>query len=1066
MTRFFCILLYLCPILIRAQNNPILPITGKVFTIDKQALPGTTLQFKKSKAAFLSTTDGSFNISGITLPDTLIVSHIGYLTKQVVINNSGLSLSIFLEANNGILNEVTVNTGYQSVPKERSTGSFVLIDKELINRKVSTNILDRLDGVTSGLIFNRNKTPGANESEIVIRGRSTIFGQVNPLIVVDNFPYDGDINNINPNEVESITVLKDAAASSIWGVRSGNGVIVITTKKGNAGQAPKVSFNTNLTIGSKPDLFYQPLLDAKDYIDVESFLFAKGYYNSRINSPYLSISPAVAIMAARRNSTISAADSATQMNALANNDVRSDLLSYFYRPSVSQQYALSISGGGNSNQYFLFAGYDKTLGNQQGYDQGRVNLTAKNTLQIIPNKLELSTNIAFTSSTADIAPAAFNNAYPIYQKLVDANGNALPVYSNYKKTWLDTIGQGQLLDWTLRPYDELRFSNNHTRVTDYRIAATLKYKIISKLDLTLLYQYEDGRSTQDNFQTQNTYATRDLINRFTQPDYTLKNPVRQVPLGTLDDNTLSSYNSNNARALLGYNTIVGEDGKLTVLAGTEVKDYQSFTSAKRLYGYNVDNATDIAISPITSYPTLPIGALTLISGARSQSGTADRYLSYFGNAGYTYRKRYLFNASARKDESNLFGVNANQKGVPLWSAGLGWITSNEKWFHSSALSYLKIRTTFGYNGNVDKSTSAYTTGGVGLSSFFTQPTVSIINPPNPDLSWEKTSLINLGADFALFQGTLSGSLEGYYRKGTNLTGLSQVAAQTGVTQFRQNIADISGRGIDLSLFARPIHDQFTWDINFLYSYNTDRIDRYLLAPSAVKLYVTGISSNPMEGKSWSAVYAYKWNGLSPSTGDPQGYVGGATSTDFSKLISPATTADISYMGNGRPTHFGSLRNTFSYRHISLSCNIMYELGYYYRRSSVSYASMFSGSLAYGNMNLTNADVAKRWQKPGDELVTNVPSMLYPGNASRDEFYNYSETLVEKGDHIRLRDIQLSYDLSFTNQKNNPVKNAKVYLYANNIGILWRANKSHTDPDAVTGLPAPLTISAGVNIDFK
>ena len=1067
MMRSFCLLLYLCPLFTLAQVTPKSPdLRGKIVSAENLPIQGASIRLLHAHYTTVSGTDGNFQLTKPIGKDTLLISYTGYLDKKIIIIDGNQFLTIRLESQLTQLDEVVVNTGYQSLPKERSTGSFVQIDKELLNRRVSTNILDRLDGITSGLIFNRNKTPAANESDIVIRGRSTIYGQVNPLIIVDNFPYDGDISNINPNEVESITILKDASAASIWGVRSGNGVIVITTKKGKAGQAPKISFNTNITVGNRPNLYYQPTLDANNYIAIESFLFSKGYYNSRINNAYQSLSPVVDILAKRRAGLISSADSSAQIGALQGIDVRNDLSKYFYRPAVSQQYALTVSGGSVSNQYFLMAGYDKNISNQKGYANDRININAKNNFQLIPNKLELSANLAFTSSTSDIAFAAFNNSYPIYQKLVDANGKAVTVYNNYRKSWLDTIGQGQLLDWTNRPYDELGYANNHIRLTDYRMGVTIKYKITKKLDLNLLYQYQDGRTNQDNAQGQNTYFTRDIINRYTQVDYIAKNPVRNAPLGTILDNTISSYSANSARAIANYNSILGKHGQVTVLAGTEIKDYHSFNSVKRLYGYNSDNATDIPISATTLYPTLPAGTQPKLPYINTQSGTTDRYLSYFANAGYSYQNKYLLTISARKDESNLFGVAANQKGVPLWSAGLGWILSQESFFKSRTINYLKLRLTYGYNGNVDKSTTAYTTGATGLGSIFNQPTIDLVNPPNPDLSWEKTSLTNLAVDFGLFNGRLQGSLEGYYRKGTNLTGISEVASQTGVSQFRQNIADISGQGIDFTLSATPVKTNLVWEINFLYSYNTDRIDRYLLAPSSIKRYVENITSNPVQGKPWSAIYAFKWNGLNPSTGDPQGFVSGSSSTDFTKLVSPGTTADISYIGPGRPTHFGSIRNNFSYKHFGLSCNIVYEMGYFYRRSSVNYANTFSGSLNYGNYTLAHGDLAKRWQKPGDELTTNVPSLVYPAVSARDEFYTYSEVLVEKGDHIRLRDIQAYYDINLTKQKSSPFRNARVYLYANNIGIIWRANHSGIDPDAVTGMPAPFSLSAGVNIDFK
>lgn len=1065
MIRIFCLLAMFCPIFsfTQTKTTPV-SLSGLVVSNSSPPAPlaGVDLVLLKSKHRAISGSDGGFSISAVSLPDTLLVSLTGYRSQKIPVTSSGPAL-ITMEAVTALLDEVVVNTGYQSLPKERSAGSFVQVDNELLNRRVGSSVLDRLDGITSGLIFNRNRTAAANESAIIIRGRSTLFASPDPLIVVDNFPYDGDINNINPNDIENITILRDAAAASIWGVRSGNGVIVITTKKGKSGQTPKLSFNTNITFGDKPDLYYQPVLDAPGYIAMESFLFSKGYYNSRVTSPYQGLSPAVVIFSQRKAGLISAADSASQIDALSRNDVRSDLLRYFYRPGISQQYDLSLIGGNSFSQYYLSAGYDKSLSNSINNDQDRITIHGRNTYQLIRNRLELTGDMSFSSTRTNASTGALNQAFPIYSRLVDDNGNALPIFRDYRKKWLDTIAQGQLQDWVNRPYDELRLANNQTLLTDYRLLTSLKYTIRKGWDLSVSYQLEKGTSNNQNLQSQQTYFTRDFINRFTLPDYTTNIPTRQVPLGDILDISELNFTSHNARAVMNYSVNPGKSHRLDLLGGTEIKDFSSFTSNRRLFGYNEANATDITINPVTLFPTLPVGSLSRISLTNAQKGLTDRYFSCFGNAGYTLLDRYLVNISGRRDESNLFGVSANQKGVPLWSAGAAWIASKESFFHIPFVNYLKLKLTYGFNGNVDKSTSAYTTAGVGTTSVFQQPSSFLVNPPNPDLSWEKIGIVNTGMDFTLFNGMVNGSLDYYVKKGNNLIGNSQVASQTGVSQFRQNIADITTRGLDLSLTARPIKGNLSWTVNFLYSHVYDEVSRYLLNPSQVKVYVTNITSNPLAGKPWSAIFAYRWAGLSPLNGDPQGITDGQLSTNYTRLINPVSTAELVYMGAGRPTSFGSIRNDLAFKRISLSINLVYELGYYYRKTPVNYTNIFGSSLTYGN--LVTGDFANRWQKPGDELSTNVPSLVYPAISARDEFYQFSETLVEKGDHLRLRDIRLSYDMPLPTRKNYPIRSCRLYLYANNIGILWRANHSGIDPDNVTGFPAPRTIAAGVSFEF-
>src|SRR6201996_1293242 len=270
----------------------------------------------------------------------LRVSSIAYESQDVLLPERGKQVDIFLKSRVGALEAVEVHTGYQDIRRSHITGSVDQIDNNLLNRRVSTNILDRIDGVASSVLFNKNPVAGVNQSSITIRGRSTIYANPNPLVVVDNFPYPGDFNNINPADVESITVLKDAAAASIWGAFSGNEVIVITTKKGKLRQAPKISFTSSLTVGQKPNLYYQKILSSSDYIDIEDSLYHWGYYaNQLAAAPGLSgpLPPVIEIMDSAAKGLLSSADSAREVNAYRKIDSRKDLMKYFYQPSLNSQ---------------------------------------------------------------------------------------------------------------------------------------------------------------------------------------------------------------------------------------------------------------------------------------------------------------------------------------------------------------------------------------------------------------------------------------------------------------------------------------------------------------------------------------------------------------------------------------------------------------------------------------------------------------------------------------------------------------------------------------------------------
>lgn len=1063
--RIFCLLAMLCLYMNHSQAQQINQswLEGQVISaVTSATLSDVELQLSKARRGTITDNEGRFRILVKSLPDTLIVRLTGYETQRLPIHTLA-PVNVLLVPITNELQAVEVHTGYQSIPGERATGSFVSIDQTLLNRRIGASILDRLDGIASGLIFNRNRTPNANEPAIMIRGRSTLFANTEPLIVVDNFPYEGDINQINPNDIESITLLKDAAASSIWGVRAGNGVIVITTKKGKQATKPRISFNSNITIGEKPDLWYQQIAAASDIIEMESFLFSRGFYNNRINQVHLPLSQAVSIFHQRRMGSLSAADSANSIQALSGIDNRRNLDQYFYRRSVLQQYALSVNGGSNGHTYFFSTGIDKMQHQQIASQQSRITIRARNQIDIIKEKLDISTDINIALSQTQNPSGFYFNTTSVYEQLVTDKGEAASIYRDYRKSWLDTIGRGQLLNWQYRPYDEINNVDDKTKRSDTRLLTTLRWKIMPQMNIQVSYQHERGVSESKNYRNMENYYTRDLINRFTQPNYQTGIPTIHVPIGDILNRIDYQFNSHYGRIQWSYQKRWSSDHRIDILAGTEIRQVSNTSLGYTRYGINRNNATDILADHISLFPALPLGFNSRIPFTQNQSENTDRYLSYYTNMGYNFREKYQLTLSARKDESNLFGVDANQRTVPLWSVGAGWILSKESFLKKNWLQHLKLRITYGLSGNIDKSATAYTTAGIGFNSIFAQPTNFLINPPNPFLSWEKVEMLNLATDFSLWKGGISGSFEYYIKNGKNLIGNSPMAPQTGITQFRQNIAHLQTRGFDLTLNAKIFSRNFQWNTQFLLSLNQDKVQKYLLVPPAIKNYITNITSNPLEGKPWAAMFAYQWAGLDPVNGHPQGILDGVISTNYNRITGPAAIGELVYLGSGRPTVFGNFRNDFAYRNWNLSFNTVYSLGYYFRRPSIFYTAAFNSSMS-GIPN-AHADIAARWKNPGDEVTTQIPSWVYPAIPARDEFYQYSTALVEKGDHIRLRDIRISYQLLLKQTNRSGIKSCQLYAYINNISILWRANTKGIDPDNITGFPTPRTFAIGTQIEF-
>jgi TonB-linked SusC/RagA family outer membrane protein len=1049
-------------------NNNQLPVTGAL------------LLLKKSHSRAVTNASGNAIISLATTADTLIISHIAYQPKRIAVSAGSTSpILITLLENTQQLQEVVVSTGYQTLPKERATGSFAYVDNQLLNRRVSTDVISKLEGNVPGLLFNRNvsstlsNTGGNNLS---IRGHNTLFANDQPLVIVDGFPYDGDITNLNPADVDNISVLKDAAASSIWGVRSGNGVIVITTKKGRPGQKPVVEINANITVGNKPDLYYSPnWINSTDFIDIEEKLYGMGYYANDLNSStYTPVSPVVALLDQQSRGLVSAADANAQINALRNNDLRKDETKYLYQHSVSQQYALSLRGGGTKNDYSFSMGLDNNTANQVGNRNYRVTLNSLNNFYLFKGfVLSAGVNYVLGKTTANspltsLVPGGTKSTYYPYAQLADASGNGLNLVKDYAASYTDTAGGGNFLNWKYNPLNELRYADNTNQTVNTRLDLGVKYAVADGFSAEVKYQYERENNTLANYDSDSTYYARNLINRFT--DLTASNAqglIYPIPLGGIFNQAFSVLNAHHLRGQLGYSRTFPTQHNITVIAGAEINQDVTTSSNYLSYGYDKNTGTSTAVDWIDRFSTNPSGNISTLPNTGTGFGKlTNRYISYYGNASYTYQDKYLISASGRIDKSNLFGVQTNQQSVPLYSAGLAWVFSKESFYHASWLPYGKLRLTYGYNANLNNSITALTTAlNVGNSSYYYMLPYSIIaHPGDPELRWEKIRMFNLGLDFAIKKDILSGSLEFFFKKGKDIIGEAPLPPSTGLTTLYGNFSDMKGHGMDLTLHSINIrHARFQWTSQWMLSYVRDQVTKYDVTTTAFN-YITGGDGSggsvyPLTGKPVFAVYSYRWEGLN-SSGNPQGFTAGKISTDYSNIISNTTPDSMVYNGPARPTIFGSLRNTFTYKGISLSFNVIFKLNYYFRRSSVNYENLYVGWVG-------NKDYYRRWQQPGDEKTTNVPAIQYPPvNSDRETFYQYASVLVDKGDHVRLQDISISYDLTPCLKKGTPFTSLSVYGYLNNVGILWRANKDGLDPDLyANSLPLPKTYSIGIKANF-
>ncbi len=1046
-------------------------VKGKVVDENGEPLVGASVTVKGTNRLVTTNEKGEFSFMGVDEKAMLVISYIGYEIREIPVKADFGNVA--MQMSTGKLDEVSVmvSTGYQSLAKERSTGSFTYIDNKKFNEQISTDVLSRLESTANGLVFDRARGP---QPQITIRGLSTVqASMMEPLIVLDNFPYDGDINNINPNDVESITILKDAAAASIWGAKAANGVIIITTKKGKFNQPLAINFSVNATIADKPDLFYKKQMSSSDFIDVEQMLFEKGYYTSQINSASKPVlSPVVELLIKRNTSSqtdIQLIDQ--QINSLRNRDVRNDFNRYIYQRPLKQQYSLTAQGGSALMGWNLSVGYDRNLDNlNAGYD--RLNLRFQNVLKPVKN-LEITSGLTFSQSSTNSGKQGYGNIsskgssiYP-YAAFADDSGNAIPMAKDWRYNYIETVGGGKLLDWKYYPLDDYRHLKNSSKLSDLLANVGLNYHVVAGLNLDIKYQYERQSGNNELFQGQESYYARNMINGYTQIG-SLGEVIYRVPKGAVVSYADNLMQSNNLRGQLNFNRDWGRHS-VTAIAGSELRQSNPIGHTSRIYGFDMNTLTSGTVDFTLQYPNYVTGNRSFIDNGISISDRLTRFVSVYANAAYSYSDKYTISLSARRDASNLFGFQTNDRWNPLWSIGAAWELSKEDFYGKSALydllPYVKIRTTYGFSGNIHPSMAAATTIQYEGNSLYTMsPYAHFNNYANPDLKWETTGMLNLGLDFRSANNRVSGSVEYYRKKSKDLFATFPVDYTGGVgTTITKNAANMEGEGFDILFQSLNINADFKWNTELNFSANQDKITNFYLSSERGSAFMAAVPTlTGVIGKPVYSMLAYRWAGLDPQNGSPRGYLNGEVSSNYANLTGVQTTLnDLEYYGSAIPTVFGSVGNTFSWKGFSASVRIMYKLGYYFRKSTISYSGLFA------NWN-GHSDYANRWQKPGDELITNIPAMAYPASSPSESFYSFSAPNILKADHVRLQYINIAYQLNKSNNPKLPFKSAQFFINLSNLGILWQSNREGIDPDYDFGsstLKPPKTYSAGIRLNM-
>ncbi len=1037
---------------------------GTVINQDRKPIPFASLQTLDKKLTYMADSLGSFSFSYGPENFKIVISAMGYESKEELFRVGKPNVEILLQAKDIVLEEALVNTGYQVLPKERSTGSFGQINNKDLSVMTTTNLMERLEGKVAGMQFDNR----SGKSEINIRGLNTFNeSSSKPLIVLDNFPYEGSLENINPNDIESVTVLKDAAASSIWGARAGNGVIVINSKKSGKQNRRRISVSANTLVTQKPDVFYRSAMSSTDFIQVERMLFDVGFYdmmyNNSSNRSFV-FSPVVELLYGNKNGTVSNQELEQRMDYWSTKDYRKDYSRYLLRNGIGQQYFTDIESNMSNNSMRASVGYDRQTGTQIMSTDQRFTFKIVNETRF-GNKGKVTSSVSYMESNKknsasfpdqNLNPGGGRSMIYPYAELIDDSGMALAVPKGFNQNFADTAGGGKLLDWMYRPLDDVKIAFSANRLRHIVASLQLQYQLLESLKGELMYGYENQNNNNATDYPEKSYYTRNLINRYSQ---IVNGAVKySIPRGGILNRSVGNMQSHRVRGQLHFNKNWANDHSLNVLLGGEVSSTKSTTDSYGVYGYDQDVMTSIDVDYVTLFPIY--GDLSGSQSIPSFSAFRDqinRFVSIYSNLQYNYLNKYSLSLSARRDASNGFGSNTNTRWNPLWSAGMAWQISKERFMQNLAwIDQLKLRMTMGAGGNAIPSSSSETMiVYVTKSPYSKLPYATIVTPPNPNLKWETVRMNNYGLDFSLFKNKLSGTIEYYEKRSYDILSYDVVDQTSGFVNMPKNVGEIKSKGIDIGLTGRLSIGKFLWipQLNFSYANNT--ITQYKGGIGESAFYVNGgVSITPIEGKPLYPVFSYRFAGLDGQNGDPMGYLDGELSKDYVKIIADSLQY-LNFHGTALPPYYGSLGNSFSYGRLSLNIGLLFKWGHFFRKESIVYGSLFESWSGHG-------DFAKRWQKNGDEKETTVPSMRFPMDVNRDNFYSKSAANIDRGDLIRVQSIRLSYGLEI--KKGRSPVNGSIFVGANNLGILWKKTKADVDPDFL-GTPNPRIFTAGLNLQL-
>ena len=1083
MRRIECILLclFIGILSMAAQTRT---VTGSVFDkADNQPVIGATIAVMSAQGTVAHGTttdlDGKFKLEVPSGTQNLTCRFMGYTTTTIHLQTGKDNYTVYMENDSKQLNELVV-TGYQPIARRKLTSAVTTIkmSDEIIGGV--NNIDQALAGQIAGLSsVTSSGSPGA-PVKLRIRGTASLSGTQDPLWVLDGIPLEGtdipsmedlqDIDNIyqtsiagiNPQDIESITVLKDAAATAIYGARAANGVIVITTKKGKAGK-PQINFSMKLTYNPKTDIDRLNLLNSDEKVDLELGLLQSDYTYRENKGDVARIIAGYGLTDAYKAGGWNALSPEAQADINALRAVNTDWNDILFRGVFNQEYNVSLSGGSEKATYYSALGYYVEQGNVESVKNDRFNLTLKTDYRI-NSKLKVGASV-FANRRKQRSYLTYNEGFtnPVYYSRI-ANPYMRPFddEGNYIYDTNVQHRQGDDIVPDFNIFEERANTSNENTFTSLMSIFDAEFKWNEHFKVTSQFGLQWDENMIEKYAGQDSYAMR---REKEQHQY---NGTTVLPEGGSNKITENHSSQWTWKAMAEYQNRFKDIHELELMAGTEIRHNEDKSLYSAVYGYDARTLTSkpIIFPNEEKAESVPLHTETYLENA---------FVSWFATGSYTLLHRYTLGGSIRFDGSDIFGVAKKYRYLPLYSVSGLWRISDEPFMKNvTVINHLGLRASYGLQGNIDKNTSPYLIGIYDQTTILPGNSEDAIRPssaPNPDLRWEKTQSANIGMDLSLWDNIISLSVDYYYRKGTDLIGLRMLPLETGYTSTTVNWAQMENEGVEVALTTRNIHTKdFTWFTNLNFGYNDNTVLRETVAENAIK--------PSREGYSVGAIFAYKTAGL-----DDEGYPlfltqdgRKVTATEFFKLNNAgASTLSAeeqrnlySYIGSTEPKVSGGFMNTFKYKRVTLGINCIFNFGMYVQTTPTYDPTNYDRGLN------SNRDILNRWTP--DHTNTTLPKLMTENDGRTGEYLRYKEQnlfreldiWVKKQNYFRFESIRLGYELPEKWLKPVGIKSASVSLEGRNLWVIASNYHNYLDPETMGNpyaAPIPKSFIFGLNVNF-